>query len=119
MAGTVSTLTLKVTTKALAVAIFGKATPAALVGFAAGLVYNAVLSTVTRWFQDKQGIISGLLLMGFGIGGFGDIMRAINNENLTEYQNPETKFIMEGLKQHTNIYNIIKYTRGQGYEYLY
>lgn len=40
------------------------------VGFAAGLVYNAVLSTVTRWFQDMQGVISGILLMGFGIGGF-------------------------------------------------
>lgn len=42
----------------------------ALVGLAAGLVYNAVMSVVTRWFQDKQGFISGLLLMGFGLGGF-------------------------------------------------
>lgn len=40
------------------------------VGLAAGFVYNAVLSTVTRWFQDMQGVISGILLMGFGIGGF-------------------------------------------------
>ncbi|SHI95047.1 MFS transporter [Parasporobacterium paucivorans] len=41
-----------------------------LVGLAAGFVYNAVMSVVTRWFQDKQGFISGLLLMGFGLGGF-------------------------------------------------
>ncbi|QKE29410.1 hypothetical protein AACT_2289 [Arcobacter acticola] len=61
----------------------------------------------------KEPLIEGEVLAyaevkRFGIGGFGDIMRAINNENLTEYQNPETKFIMEGLKQHTNVYSIIR-----------
>lgn len=44
----------------------------------------------------------------FGIGGFGDIMRAINNKDLIEYQNPETKFIMENLRQHTNVNNVIR-----------
>lgn len=44
----------------------------------------------------------------FGIGGFGDIMRAINGKNLREYQNPETKFIMQGLKQHTNVKSVIR-----------
>ncbi len=44
----------------------------------------------------------------FGIGGFGDIMRAINSKNLREYQNPETKFIMKGLRQHTNVHSIIR-----------
>ena len=39
-------------------------------GFGAGLAYNAVLSTVSGWFPDKQGLISGILLMGFGISAF-------------------------------------------------
>lgn len=39
-------------------------------GFASGLAYNAVLSTMSKWFPDKQGLISGILLMGFGLGSF-------------------------------------------------
>lgn len=39
-------------------------------GFASGFVYNAVLSTVGAWFPDKQGLISGVLLMGFGMSAF-------------------------------------------------
>jgi OFA family oxalate/formate antiporter-like MFS transporter len=35
-----------------------------------GLVYNAVLSTVVKWFPDKSALCSGVLLMGFGAGGF-------------------------------------------------
>lgn len=41
-----------------------------LAGLASGLAYNAVISSVTCWFPDKQGFISGLLLMGFGISSF-------------------------------------------------
>ena len=41
-----------------------------LCGFASGLVYNAVISTVSTWFPDKRGLISGVLLMGFGISSF-------------------------------------------------
>lgn len=39
-------------------------------GFGAGLAYNVVLSAVSGWFPDKQGLISGILLMGFGISSF-------------------------------------------------
>ncbi len=39
-------------------------------GFASGLAYNAVLGTVGKWFPDQQGLISGVLLMGFGISSF-------------------------------------------------
>lgn len=41
-----------------------------LAGFASGFVYNGIMSCVTKWFSDKPGLISGILLMGFGIGSF-------------------------------------------------
>ena len=41
-----------------------------MAGLASGLAYNAVMSTMSAWFPDKQGLISGILLMGFGIGSF-------------------------------------------------
>lgn len=39
-------------------------------GIASGFSYNAVMSTIMKWFPDKSGMISGILLMGFGIGSF-------------------------------------------------
>lgn len=39
-------------------------------GMAAGLAYNTVMGTVGKWFPDKPGLISGILLMGFGISAF-------------------------------------------------
>ncbi len=39
-------------------------------GLGAGFSYNTVMGSVTKWFPDKKGLISGILLMGFGIGAF-------------------------------------------------
>lgn len=39
-------------------------------GLGAGFAYNAVMSTMSAWFPDKQGLISGILLMGFGLSSF-------------------------------------------------
>ncbi|MCI6887801.1 MAG: MFS transporter [Lachnospiraceae bacterium] len=48
-------------------------------GFASGLVYNAVMSTMLGWFPDKQGMVSGILLFGFGFSSFivGKIYQAV------------------------------------------
>lgn len=37
-------------------------------GFAVGLGANCTLSTALKWFPDRQGLASGALLMGFGLG---------------------------------------------------
>lgn len=39
-----------------------------MAGLGVGLGYNAVISTIMRWFPDKQGLVSGIALMGFGFG---------------------------------------------------
>ena len=39
-------------------------------GLGSGFAYNAVMSTISAWFPDKQGLISGVLLMGFGLSAF-------------------------------------------------
>ena len=41
-----------------------------LCGVGGGFAYNMVLSTVAAWFPDKQGMVSGVLLMGFGLSSF-------------------------------------------------
>lgn len=42
----------------------------AMCGFATGLCYNSVVSTVSAWFPDRQGVASGTLLAAFGLSSF-------------------------------------------------
>ena len=41
-----------------------------LCGLGAGFAYNGVMGSVSAWFPDKQGLISGIQLMGFGFSSF-------------------------------------------------
>ncbi|MDR2156736.1 MAG: MFS transporter [Clostridiales Family XIII bacterium] len=38
-------------------------------GGGVGLAYNTLLGAVTRWFPGRTGMASGVLLLGFGVGG--------------------------------------------------
>lgn len=38
-----------------------------LYGFGVGIGYNVVMGTIVKWFPDKTGLCSGILLFGFGI----------------------------------------------------
>ena len=42
----------------------------AMCGLATGLCYNSVVSTVSAWFPDRQGMVSGLLLAAYGLSSF-------------------------------------------------
>lgn len=37
-------------------------------GSGVGLTYNAVIGTMNKWFPDKPGLCSGIMMMGFGLG---------------------------------------------------
>lgn len=65
-------------------------------GFASGLVYNAVMSTMLKWFPDKQGLISGILLMGFGLGSF-IIGKIYQDYTPTEIGGWRTSFMIFGV----------------------
>lgn len=42
----------------------------ALTGTGTGLAYVTPMSTVTKWFPDKKGLVTGTVAMGFGLGAF-------------------------------------------------
>ena len=48
-------------------------------GFGNGMAYITPLAMVTKWFPDKRGLASGMVVMGFGLGAFvyGFILKAI------------------------------------------
>jgi len=42
----------------------------AVSGVGTGLAYVTPMSTVTKWFPDKKGLLTGTVAMGFGLGAF-------------------------------------------------
>lgn len=40
-------------------------------GVAIGLLYNCIIATVVRWFPEKRGLVTGLLMVGTGVGSLG------------------------------------------------
>lgn len=44
----------------------------------------------------------------FAIGGLGDAMRGFKEGGFQNYLNPEIKFIMRGLRQHTRVVNVVR-----------
>jgi MFS transporter, OFA family, oxalate/formate antiporter len=42
----------------------------AVSGIGIGLGYVTPMSTVTKWFPDKRGLLTGIVAMGFGLGAF-------------------------------------------------
>ena len=51
----------------------------AIGGFGNGMAYITPVAAVTKWFPDKRGLASGMVVMGFGLGAFfyGFILKAI------------------------------------------
>jgi MFS transporter, OFA family, oxalate/formate antiporter len=48
-------------------------------GFGNGMAYITPVAVVTKWFPDKRGLASGMVVMGFGLGAFiyGFVLKAI------------------------------------------
>jgi OFA family oxalate/formate antiporter-like MFS transporter len=48
-------------------------------GFGNGMAYITPVATVTKWFPDKRGLASGMVVMGFGLGAFiyGFVLKAV------------------------------------------
>jgi len=63
-------------------------------GFASGLSYNAVMATIGKWFPDKQGMISGVLLMGFGLSSFiiGKVFQAVTPDIIGAWRSTYVAF---------------------------
>jgi hypothetical protein len=61
----------------------------------------------------KEPLISGDALKfaedkNFAIGGLGDLVRALNDYDISTYINPEVAFILRGLRQHTKVTNVAR-----------
>ena len=54
-----------------------------MAGFGCGLTYNTVLATLQRWFPDKSGLVTGIIICSAGLFGF--VMNPIANKLLGEY----------------------------------
>lgn len=58
-------------------------------GFGIGLAYVTPVATVSKWFPDKKGLATGMVIMGFGLGAmlmskvFAPILMASFDGNLT------------------------------------
>lgn len=39
-----------------------------LCGLAIGMLYNCIIATVVRWFPNNRGLVTGLLMVGTGVG---------------------------------------------------
>jgi len=65
-----------------------------LCGTASGFSYNSVMNVVPRWFPDRQGTISGVLLMGFGASSMiiGSVFTAVTPDASGAWRN--TLFIL-------------------------
>ena len=68
-------------------------------GFASGMAYSAVMGTVGKWFPDRQGMISGVLLMGFGISSFviGKVYQAFTPSDVAQIGNWRASFRVLGI----------------------
>jgi len=54
-----------------------------LCGSASGFSYNSVMNVIPRWFPNQQGLISGVLLMGFGASSMliGSVFTAVTPDS--------------------------------------
>lgn len=55
-----------------------------LCGTASGFAYNSVMNLIPRWFPKRQGLISGVLLMGFGASSLivGSVFTAVTPDTV-------------------------------------
>lgn len=66
-----------------------------LAGSGAGMVYNPNVTAALRWFPDKRGLISGLLLAGAALGPF--TFSPIANTIMSNAGNSQTVFRIFGI----------------------